>query len=122
MIKTDKIEKTPPIITESIYAQSAKPAPAAQPGGKPPARTALLASLLLAGLALVAFPISGPSPSGQIAGLKSTTLAAAPKSEITGSIEKKPRKATRKFPRRQAWQPSEDALAQRPLVPDQRIH
>jgi hypothetical protein len=123
MIKTDKFDKTQPIITESIYAESAKPAPASPSGGKPPARTALLASLLLAGIALVAFPVNSPSPSGQIAGLKSATPAAreAPKSELTGSIEKKPRKVTHKLPRRTAQHPPEEAWAQRSLAADRYL-
>jgi hypothetical protein len=109
-----------PTINETIYAERAAPgivsptssAPAAV---KPqhPNRTALLAALLLAGLALVAFPIGGPTPTGQIAGLSAApTLAVReqPKSEITGTVTK-PREATRRRYRRSAEPKADDPAA-----------
>jgi hypothetical protein len=119
--------KASPIISESIYAEAAKPASAAPAtsvpviAAKPPAssRTALLASLLLAGLALVAFPLNKTSPTTQLAGptaapqtVAAPTLAAREpaKSEITGSVES-PRKAVRKRKWRRVHKRKPDAAA-----------
>jgi len=99
--RMSKSDKTPHIISENIYAGAAKPdiaAPAiATLAKKPETRVALLSSLLLAALALFAFPVNSPSPVGPVATTAPATLAArnATKSEITGTISK-PRKVARK--------------------------